>query len=133
MSTLGARVLELSTSDIVGVSDRCDVVTHSILTQFASAQPTIKATPHPAKPQIYFLSMMHPTLFLPTGFQLAATVLLVIVPVRLYQSSIRAYSNIRINLLVHRLHSRSPPPSYILLGIFSFVTSYHPALMAFPD
>ena len=97
MSTLGARVHGLSTSDLVRVGDRCAIDTHSILIQFASAQPNIKATPHLANPQIYFLSMMRPTHFLPTGFQLAATVMLAIVPVRLYQSSIRAYSNIRIN------------------------------------
>ena len=46
---------------------------------------------------------MHPTLFLPAGLQLVVTVLLAIVPVRLYQPLICAYRDIRIKLSVHRL------------------------------
>ena len=64
---------------------------------------------------ILFIRTTNPAIFLPAGFQLAATVLLAIVPVRLYQSSIRAYSD-RNQFIGSHIISTTPSPCNFLLG-----------------
>ena len=64
---------------------------------------------------------MHPTLFLPAGFQLAVTVLLAIVPVRLFFLN-PCMALLYVHQFFHSLYLR-PPPRNLLEGGLTLSTN----------
>ena len=75
------------------------------ITIFCRAQRIIKTPLQSARLSIPFLRTMHPTLFLPAGFQLAVTVLLAFLSVRLFFFS-PCMVPLRVNQFVYSLHLR---------------------------